>query len=247
MGESSESTGAASGTKRGECFLHRKPKAIAFDLDGTLVDSVDYMANTWLQLARSMGLEPKMDVRELVGMTGLEIAKILTGGDEALIAKIAAKRREYFSVERYVKNVRLFPDSVRVLAELKRMGCKMALASSTTAGRIRTIAGAFEIDGYFDVIVGGDEVERSKPAPDLVTEAAKRLNVKVSELAYVGDTSYDVEAAIKADAISVLVLRGRRAYSGPEPHLRLADLAGLLPFARAGLDCVTEPRCLEKP
>lgn len=213
-----------------EGLLPRKPKALAFDFDGTIVDSVDYMASTWIQLAQSVGIDPHVDVRELVGMTGSQIARILAGGDEALIARIVATRRQYFDVDRYIKNVKLFPESASVLAELKQSGRRMALASSTTTGRIQTMATAFGVDRCFDVVVGGDEVARSKPAPDLIKEAAKRLNVSANALAYVGDTRYDVEAAIKAKAMAVLVFRGRKEYSGPEPHLLVRDLTELLLF-----------------
>jgi len=210
--------------------LPRKPKALAFDFDGTLVDSVDYMANTWLELARSMNIEPKINVKELVGMTGNEIARRLTCGDEGLLARIAGKRREAFDTQLYIRNVRLFPDSVAVLGELKRRGYMLALASSTTTERIETMASAFEVEAYFDVILGGDEVPRSKPAPDLVLEAASRLGIQAGELAYVGDTPHDVRASLDAGAIAVLVLRTRDEYGGLEPDLKVGSLTELLDY-----------------
>jgi len=213
-----------------EGSLPRKPKALAFDFDGTLVDSVDYMANTWLKLARSMGIEPKINVKELVGMTGNEIARILAGGDEGLLARIAGKRREAFDTQLYIRNVRLFPDSVAVLGELKRRGYMLALASSTTTERIETMASAFKIDVFFDVIVGGDEVPRSKPAPDLIKEAARRLGVRASQMAYVGDTRHDIGSSLEAGAIAVLVLRTRDEYGGLEPDLRVGSLTELLDY-----------------
>jgi phosphoglycolate phosphatase len=208
--------------------LPRKPKALAFDFDGTLVDSVGYMANTWLKLARSMGIEPRVDVKELVGMTGSEIARILVGGDRELLTKIMERRREAFDTQLYIENVRLFPDSVPVLGELRRLGYSMALASSTSTERIKTMASAFKVDAYFDVIVGGDEVPRSKPAPDLIVDAAGRLGVPTEELAYVGDTRHDVRASLEAGAIAILVMRTQREYTGPEPDLRVQSLSELL-------------------
>jgi HAD superfamily hydrolase (TIGR01549 family) len=209
--------------------LPRKPKALAFDFDGTLADSVDYMANTWLKLARSMGVEPKADVKELVGMTGNEIARILSGGDEGLLGKIAERRREAFDTQLYIRNVELFSDSVRVLGELRRRGYSMALASSTTTERITAMASAFKVDVFFDVIVGGDEVP-SKPAPDLIVEAAGKLGAPTRELAYIGDTRYDVRASLEAGAIAILVMRTQREYNGPEPDLRVQSLSGLLNY-----------------
>lgn len=227
MGNSHDQAGVAHGTVKGEGLL-TKPKAIAFDFDGTLVDSVDYMANTWLELARSMKIKPEVNVRDLMGMTGTQIARVLAKGDKALIARMMTKRREYFDVDRYLKSVKLFPESAAVLAELKRRGYGMAVASSATTERVRQLAEAFQVSRFFDVIVGGDEVTRSKPSPDLVLEAARRLRVRVSRMAYVGDTNHDVEAARKAGSVTVLVLRGGLDYQGPQPDLLVNSLSGLL-------------------
>ena len=228
MGKSCEPPPVCRKIKSRGGLLPKKPKALAFDFDGTIVDSVDYMASTWLQLAQSMGIEPHVNVRELVGMTGNQIARILAGGNEALVAEMVAKRREHFDVDRYVTNVKLFPESVAVLAELRRRGYRMALASSTTAERIQRMASSFGVETYFDATVGGDEVARSKPAPDLVIEAAMRLRTDVSEMAYVGDTRHDVEATSRAGAMSILVLRKGAEYSGPAPDVIVHDLFGLI-------------------
>ena len=221
---------SASGSRSGVDGMPRKPKALAFDFDGTLADSVGYMANTWLKLARSMGVEPKVDVKELVGMTGNEIARILAGGDKGLLAKIAERRREAFDTQLYIENVELFPDSIPVLGELRRRGYSMALASSTMTERIRTMASAFKVDAFFDIIVGGDEVPRSKPAPDLIVEVADELGVPTTELAYIGDTRHDVRASLEAGAIAILVMRTQGEYNGPEPNLRVQSLSGLLNY-----------------
>jgi HAD superfamily hydrolase (TIGR01549 family) len=210
--------------------LPRKPEGLAFDFDGTLADSVDYMANTWLKLARSMGVEPKVDVKELVGMTGSEIARILAGGDKVLLARITERRREAFDTQLYIRNVELFSDSIPVLGELRRRGYGMALASSTTTERIKTMASAFKVYTFFDVILGGDEVPRSKPAPDLIVEAASKLGVLTGELAYIGDTRYDVRASLEAGAIAVLVTRAQGEYNGPEPDLKVESLSELLNY-----------------
>jgi len=179
-------------------------------------------------LARSMGIEPEVNIRELVGMTGIQIARALANGDEILVAKIFAERRKHFDVDRYIRSVRLFPESTRVLVELRRRGYRMALASSATTERVRRIASAFGLDSYFDVTVGGDEVAGSKPAPDLIVEVAARCGIETSELVYVGDTSYDVEAAVAAKATAILILRKDANYVGPQPDLTISSLIGLL-------------------
>ena len=208
--------------------LPRKPRALGFDFDGTLADSIDYMSNTWLKLARSMGADPKVDVKELVGMTGKEIARILAGGDEQLLARIMEGRIEAFDTKIYIENVKLFPDTVPVLGELKKRGYKMALASSTPTARIKAMAPAYGIDGFFDAIIGGDEVRRSKPAPDLIAETARELGVLTTDLGYVGDTRYDVEASLEAGAMAILIVRTSEEYVGPEPDLRVQSLSRLL-------------------
>ena len=92
------------------------------------------------------------------------------------------------------------------------------------------MAPAYGIDGFFDAIIGGDEVRRSKPAPDLVVETARELGVPTTDLAYVGDTWYDVKASLEAGAMAILVMRTNEEYVGPEPDLRVQSLSELLDY-----------------
>lgn len=207
-----------------------KVSALAFDFDGTIVDSVDYLVGMWLQIAKRVGIEPEVDVELLIGLTGTEIIRTLAGGDESKMRRIRDELTEAASTERFVRNVKLFPDIIPALLELRRRGYRTALASSTRSDRLKERALGLGVGRLFDIIVGGEEVTESKPAPDLIVEAANRLGVAVGKMAYVGDTRHDVKAAIQAGAVSILVRRQSPEYSGPQPDLAVNDLAELLSY-----------------
>jgi len=203
-------------------------KALAFDFDGTIVDSVDYLVRTWHDAAKSVGIEVDVDLKPLIGMTGPEILKLISGGNMGLAERIMSMRRELFDAKRFVKNVRVFPDVVPALICLRKRGYGLALAGSTASERLKERASALGVDELFDIIVGGDEVKGSKPAPDLIMEAANRLGIAVESMVYIGDTSYDVEAAHKAGAIAILVLRHGQKYTGPAADITVKSLSRLL-------------------
>jgi len=212
--------------------LSRRIRALAFDFDGTIADSIDYLVSAWTKIAGDLGIELDTDVESLIGLTGSEIVRRLSEGNPDLMKGILERRRQAFSAEQFVRNVKLFPEAVPTLVELKRRGYRLALASSTSSYRLQDIISGLGIEGHFDAIVAGDEVRRSKPAPDLILEAADRLEVSITEMAYVGDTRYDAEAASQAGAIVILLLRNGPKCSGPAPDAVIRDLSGLLDLVR---------------
>jgi len=207
---------------------HRRFGAIAFDFDGTLVDSIDYIARGWEKIAELSGIELTTDVRRLVGMTGEQIADVVSEGNAKLRETLLQKRLEVFDVGTFVRNVKPFPEVVGVLIELRRSEYPMALSSSTAAFKLVELSDLYGIYGLFDVVIEDDEAPRSKPAPVLLIETAKRLSMEAKDIAYVGDTAYDVEATLAAGSIAILVLRGKNEYDGPQPHFVISDLRELL-------------------
>lgn len=200
---------------------------MAFDFDGTLVDSLDFLARGWEEIASELKIYLRTDLRNLVGLTAEQIAYEISSGEPLLQERLLRKRSEVFEAKRFVNEAKLFPETKGALKELRRRGFPLALASSTVAARLLELADLYKISDLFDLIIGGDEVARSKPAPDLLLETARRLQLEPRSLAYVGDTSYDIESSLAAGSVAILVNRTGSRYEGPDPDFVISNMEGL--------------------
>lgn len=181
-------------------------KGVVFDLDGTLVNTVDLHVSTWVEACRELGVEvDEVYVRGLVGLSAEDIAKRLVGDYNKALRLARLKRKIYLA---RVNEVKLFPEVPEVLEVLKYVyGLRLAVASSTNAETIAAVLKAKNLIEFFDSFVGSDEVDKGKPEPDMFIEALKRIEVKPHESFVVGDTEYDIIPANLIGAVSVLVCR----------------------------------------
>ncbi len=141
-------------------------------------------------------------IRDLVGLAAEDIAYIITG-DEAKAKILAdAKRRIYLSK---IDGIETFPGVVDGIKELKRLGLKIAVASSTSRETIEAVLKKTNIYSLVDAYVGSDEVVKRKPEPDMFLEAMKRIGIEPREAMVVGDTKYDIAPANILGAISILM------------------------------------------
>ncbi len=124
----------------------------------------------------------------------------------------------------------LFPDAREILKWLKEKGIKIAIATGMSIEPLRLILQTNGLDKLADAVVNGDEVKRSKPAPDIFLEAFKRLKIKPASGLVVGDTENDVLAGKAAGAYSVLIERtGRKGTSVADSRIRsLTELKSIL-------------------
>jgi phosphoglycolate phosphatase len=107
---------------------------------------------------------------------------------------------------------------LETLSTLRHNGFKLAIASTDTRKRMEESFKALKIDTFFDAIVGGDDVENGKPAPDMILKAAEQTRSKLEETIIVGDSVNDMKmgknAGVKA-CIGVLTSGGTREKLGP--------------------------------
>ncbi|MEM4594576.1 MAG: HAD family phosphatase, partial [Zestosphaera sp.] len=181
-------------------------RGVVFDLDGTLVDTVDLHVLTWVEACRELGVEvSEAYVRGLVGLSAEDIAKSLVSDFNKALRLAKLKRKIYLA---RVNEVKLFPEVPEVLEELKYVyGLRLAVASSTNLETIVAVLKAKNIMDFFDSFVGSDIVSRGKPEPDMFIEALNRIGVRPHESFIVGDTEYDIIPANLIGAISVLICR----------------------------------------
>jgi 2-phosphoglycolate phosphatase len=186
------------------------PRAIVFDLDGTLIDSAQDIAaatNHALERAR-LPLLPLERVKSFVGDGARALVARASGfaADDARVEPLLADFLEYYSAHAATFS-RPMPGAVEALVEL---GQRFALALATNKPRRTTDAVLDELDlaRHFRVVVAGGDAPQPKPSAEPLTFIAERLGVSPSELVMVGDGPQDVLAGRAAGARTVGVLGG---------------------------------------
>ena len=194
-------------------------KAIIFDVDGTLVDSVDLHARAWVDAFGEFGHDVAFaDVRQQIGKGGDQLLPVFLSE-----AEIEAKgealnhRRSEILKERYLSQIRSFPKVRELFLRIRQDGTAIVLASSAKGDELETYKKVCDIEDLITAQTSSDDAEKSKPHPDIFEAAMDRLDgVDADEVLVIGDTPYDAEAAAKAGLRTVGVLCG----GFPEQQLR---------------------------
>jgi HAD superfamily hydrolase (TIGR01509 family) len=187
------------------------PQAFLFDIDGTLLDSVDLHAQAWAEILHKYGFDvPASAVRTQIGKGGDELLPVFVPKDvlEREGERMKDERGELFKTK-YLPRVRPFPKVRELFERLKGDGKQVALASSGKKDEVKEYKRIAGISDLIDDQTSADDVERSKPHPDIFLAALDKLgNPDRQSVLAVGDTPYDAEAAGKAGLRTIGVLCG---------------------------------------
>ena len=186
------------------------PVAVIFDVDGTLVDSVDAHAESWQRVLAEFGHDvPVARTRAQIGKGGDELMKEFLSPDEIEQhgEAMEERRSELFKAE-YLEKVQPFPGVRALFERLLADGHKVALGSSGKEDEVAHYKALLGIDDLDLVQTTSEDAERSKPHPDIFKAALDKLEVEASQAVAVGDTPYDAIAAVKAGMAAVGVLCG---------------------------------------
>jgi HAD superfamily hydrolase (TIGR01549 family) len=219
-------------------------KALIFDLDGTLVDSVYAHTVTWQQALAEYGMDvPAYQIHQRIGLSG----RLLAQGIARLNQRRPISDRDIGRLEeRHAAKFRkLFPrcaplpGAKSLLQFLRRSKIAHGIATTGKRPEIKPALKALGINGK-TLIVDGTSVERAKPDADLFVECQRKLGFPASECLIVGDAIWDMHAAHRAGIFAVAVLTGgfseqdlynagaRRVYAdAAELHQSLDELAVL--------------------
>lgn len=189
------------------------PRAILFDLDGTLIDSApDLHASVNILLARR-GLGP-LSLPDVVGMIGNGVKKLVERAFFAVGEPLDAEglEREHDAMigiygDHLTVLTVLTPGVIDLLDELRARGIRMAVVTNKPQMPTEAILDHFGLSPYLGAVLGGDSVVEKKPAPDMVFAALDRLGVPLGDAVMVGDSLADVGCA-RAAGIPVVVRRG---------------------------------------
>ena len=178
--------------------LRFAPRAVIFDIDGTIVDNMHLHAEAFAVFAERHGLPPltQEDRARLDGRRNSEIFPILFKRDVPR-DEWQAYEREKEGLYRELSKGRLSPmKGLRLLIDrLRADGIPVALATSAPEPNVTHTLAELGLAGEFPVIVRGDEVARGKPAPDVFIEAARRLGVDAADCLVFEDAPMGIEAA----------------------------------------------------
>ena len=192
--------------------------AVILDVDGTLIDSNDAHAQAWLDAFNEAGLDvPYGRIRRSIGMGGDKLMPHVAGITEDTPdgKRISERRGEIFKAE-YLPHIKPFPRVRDLLQRLEIDGYTLVVASSARKSELGAL---LDIAGVADLIAkktSSDDAENSKPDPDIVQAALRRSGVAGDRAIMVGDTPYDVEAALRAGIAVVGVESG--GWSRDELH-----------------------------
>jgi len=217
--------------------------ALLLDIDGTLMDTFDLILEAMNLAISEPRVEPLRaeELRPLIGMPVEVQMKILRGMEGPAVRAIADRYYEEF--HRLVdRGLRLYPGVAETLERLRdRPIATMSTRRREEARHMLEVAG---IDRYFRAIVGGDEVARPKPNPDLPLHAARALRVPPSRAAVVGDSPVDIEAGRGAGTRTIAATYGYgevRALRAANPDAEIARFADL-PAVLAALEAAPSGR-----
>lgn len=187
------------------------PNAVIFDVDGTLIDSVDLHAHAWQDALREFGYEVAFDkLRGQIGKGGDQLLPVFLSKEEvAAKGEALNTRRSGIFKERYLSRIKPFPMVRELLQRIQGDGMQIALASSANKSELDAYKKAAGIEDLLQAETSTDDAEKSKPEPDIFEAALQRLgDMDPKQVVVIGDTPYDAEAAAKAGLRAIGVLCG---------------------------------------
>ena len=192
--------------------------AVLFDLDGTLIDSVYEHVQAWWSTLNEAGiLVPKWMIHRRVGMSGksfvTELLRELAPGK-----KVNFERLEKQHDQKMASAIPTIPPlrgADDLLKHLHKSKIKIAIATTGNRKQTTLLLKKLKIPPRMPILTG-DDVKKAKPSPDVFLAAAQKLNVAFNDCIVVGDSVWDVLAAVRKGALGVGLLSG--GYGNDELH-----------------------------
>ncbi len=219
----------------------RAPRAVIFDLDGTLVDTVALRIEAWLAVFAEEGIPAaRPRVSALIGSDGRRLARVVAAEagmslDDARAEAIDARAGTLY--EGLNVDPRPLPGARDATAVLDRAGIPWAIGTSSRREQVAASVAALHLTRP-PVIVDGTTVRQAKPDPELLLLAADELGVPATAAWYVGDSTFDMEAAVAAGMHAIGVTTG----AVDAATLRVAGASEVLASLVSFPDCLRRGR-----
>ena len=197
-----------------------RPTLLSFDLDGTLVDTAAEIAEAANLALQDVGLAPRSlpEIEKLIGAGTRELMRRLlrsapgAGASVDLDAALARFAFHYGAVAG--SSCRAYAGCAEALERLRGGGIRLACLTNKDEHYSRSVLEAVRIDGFFDVLLGGDTLAVRKPDPRVVEHLLRAMRGSAAGTAHVGDSATDVQTARNGGIAAWVVPYG---YNGGEP------------------------------
>lgn len=202
-------------------------KAVIFDVDGTLLDSVDLHALAWHEALVKFGHDVSLErVRSQIGKGGDKLIPMFLSADEQRDhgKELEDWRGKRFKSE-YLPLLRPFSAVPDLLRRVHQAGLHVAVGSSAKSDELETYLDIAGIAELIDVKASSEDADRSKPSADIFEVVLQKLDIQGPDAVAIGDTPYDAEAAVKVKITPVGVLSG----GFTEASLRQAGCVAVYP------------------
>lgn len=185
-------------------------KTVLFDLDGTLLDTLEDMTDALNRTMRLFGLPERTlkEVRSFVGNGARRLIELASGAEGERLEEILAVYKKDYD-ENYLIKTAPYPGILELLGTLQREGVKTGVVSNKPDSTVQELSAAL-FQGLADVSVGEKAGIRRKPAPDTVLAAMEQLGAKPEDTVYVGDSEVDIATAKAAGIPCISVTWGFR-------------------------------------
>ena len=212
-------------------------KAVLFDMDGTVFDTEVIYRRCWFRAAKDVGFEADIDsfLRCVCGLnlTDMKTFFYRTYGTRSSFEVLWERWLECIEDEIQRGILPLKAGAPEILFTLKQRGIKIALATSSGRKTVARYLQMSHLEDVFDVIMTGDQVEHSKPHPEIFLKAAERLGIAPEHCVVVEDAPHGVRAGYAAGMKTVMVPDLHPCTEELRPLLwqlcdTLADLAPLI-------------------
>ncbi len=183
-------------------------KLIIFDLDGTLIDSIEGWIKAFQQSFKRFGIKVgRKELTELFGKSDIEIVKGLVKNPEKR-ERVLKYLYQLKKGDELLKEFRLHRNAKMVLKKLKEKGYTIALATGNRKDFCSKVLRHFGLTDFFDIIVTVDDVRKGKPEPEMLIKCLNQAKVGKDEAIYICDSLPDVLASRKAGIKCFLVSWG---------------------------------------
>lgn len=196
--------------------MTERPIAVLFDLDGTLVDSIELLVASMEYSFEGRTLRPL--VPEWLALIGTPLDTMLArwAVDADDVHVLRARYREH-QLAKHDEMIKLYPGMVETVRALHAAGHPLAVVTSKLEYGARRALKFAQIEDCFDVVVGIDQTTKHKPEPEPVWYALERIGAAKDRAIFVGDSTHDMEAGRAAGVTTVAVLWGPYSREQLEP------------------------------
>lgn len=175
-------------------------QTVFLDIDGTLIDSNDAHAASWVEALQEQGIQVEFQViRRRIGMGGDHLLPQVAGfSEDTSVGQAVSQRRGEIFRSKYLPHLKAFPKSRELIQAFLEDGLELIVTTSATEKDLHALLQQAHLQDLLDNFTSGDDAEKSKPSPDIIHAALEKTRSDVSQILMLGDTPYDIEAAKKA-------------------------------------------------